>query len=229
MSVQFYRLCPLGHKVICPNSLVRPICGVCGQRVENQSPLRRTDEEPEVSAPVREQDPKPLRDTAPADEAVTPGAAEDSGEGANRQRRPAAPPEQPEQPESPVPTRRRRRRGSEDEAAPVPEEDTPADSRTGALGLDLFGMTIRIPEEGGFLGREGIGAQELEGFLLVSRRHAFVKPDRGGRLMVEDRGSTNGTWVTRENRRQRLELGRTEILEAGDTLWLYNIPLKVVT
>jgi hypothetical protein len=225
MSVQYYRLCPLGHKVICPSGLVRPRCGICGQQPESQSPLRRLDEElEETAAPRQERTPEPERNTP---DPVGSQSPEQPEVGTTRQRRTA---EQPAQPESPVPTRGRRPRNAVDEdAKPAQEPDTPADTGSGDLRLELFGMPIEIPAEGGFLGREALGARELEGFLLVSRRHVFVRPDRGGRLMVEDRGSTNGTWYTHADRRQRLDLGRTEILEPGDILWLYNIPLKVVT
>lgn len=251
MNEQYYRLCPLGHKVICPNRLVRPPCRICGQPVSNQSPLRILGEEVEEPAAVAPQQPaEPVQEPQtpvappPADpepqayatdfggrrRAAVPTpepAGEMPGMGGRRRRGPVLTAE----PEIPSGADNRRRRAVEDpvqsygSAAVQQEQEKPA----GAVQLDLFGMTITVPAEGGFLGRDGIGAQQLEGFLLVSRQHVYVKPDRAGRLMVEDRGSTNGTWFTHADRRQRLELGRSEVLEAGDILWLYNIPLKVVT
>src|SRR5438067_5197567 len=52
----------------------------------------------------------------------------------------------------------------------------------------------------------------------VSRRHASVRPEDGG-LVIEDHGSTNGTWVNDErvsgtrrlNRGDRIRVGRTTI------------------
>lgn len=253
MNEQYYRLCPLGHKVICPNSLVRPPCRICGQPVSNQSPLRILGEEVEEPVAARQEQPaEPVQEpqVPVASEPVDPEPGGYSADDGNRRRRAAVQTPEPAGEISGLEGRRRRAPVMTAEPEPVSVMDNrrrrtaegpvrvpgPAaavraeqEPTAGAVRLDLFGMTITVPAEGGFLGRDGIGAQQLEGFLLVSRQHVYVKPDRAGRLMVEDRGSTNGTWFTHADHRQRLELGRTEILEAGDILWLYNIPLKVVT
>lgn len=238
MSVQYYRLCPLGHKVICKNSLVRPPCPICGQIADDMSPPHRMDEETkEIVQEQQEQTAVPEPNEAASEQGVQapnlgPGEAARRRRQANRnlQAEPEMVPDEGHHPRTMAEGRRRRTAGSA--AQPVEAAaggESLQDTPTGAVWLDLFGVSIPIPADGGFLGRDGIGAHQLEGYLLVSRQHVFVKPDRGGRLMAEDRGSMNGTWYTHDSARQRLEQGRAVILEFGDILWLYNIPLKVVT
>ena len=248
MSVQYYRLCPLGHRVICPHRLVRPTCRICGQQVDNMSPLLQMDEEIEKTVQMQQEQATTSEQDKKASVQAVQMSDSDPIEGGRRRRQviqnvqPDTKPLTDEirhrrtaemselEPTSMTEGRRRRTAGSEKQILEAPPGDTSMqDAPASGVRLELFGMSIPIPAEGGFFGRDGIGAQQLEGYLLVSRQHVFLKPDRGGRLMVEDRGSTNGTWYTHDSNRQRLEQGRTVILESEDVLWLYNIPLKVVS
>lgn len=56
------------------------------------------------------------------------------------------------------------------------------------------GKEIRIPDEGGIIGRTGIGAEELTEYQSVSRQHLRVTPRRNIGILVEDI-STYGTLV----------------------------------
>ena len=56
------------------------------------------------------------------------------------------------------------------------------------------GKEIKIPEEGGIVGRTEIGAEELAEFPSVSRQHLRVTPRRNVGVLVEDI-STYGTLV----------------------------------
>lgn len=56
------------------------------------------------------------------------------------------------------------------------------------------GKEIRIPDEGGIIGRTGIGAEELAEYQSVSRQHLRVTPRRNIGILVEDI-STYGTLV----------------------------------
>lgn len=241
MGVQKYRFCPLGHRVVY-SGLALPPCSICGQRLDRKSREYVLDDSAEDSgqpgqavtpdtgenrAPERAAAQTPVRETPAADVPVV---------GTRRSVEPVqSKPETSRADAGNIPVRRR----PVADISAVPEGDIPQrrpvytepERSRNDLGiwLELFGTAIPIPPEGGWLGRDGIGAELLEGYLLVSRNHVQVMPDRGGRLMVTDRDSTNGTWYTRDGQKQRLESGRTEILEAGDILWLYNIPLKVVT
>lgn len=97
----------------------------------------------------------------------------------------------------------------------------------GELSLCYFSQRIPIPAEGGWLGREALGAEWFEGNRLVSRRHVFVKPDRTGRLIVQDDRSLNGVYYDNGQGRKKLEKGSAVLLLPGNVLWLYNVPLKV--
>ena len=93
--------------------------------------------------------------------------------------------------------------------------------------LDFFGEKIAIPQEGGWLGRSALGAQWFKGNLLISREHVKIVPMADGRLQIGPDKSLNGVSVTIGGAKKTL--GRSEIVElsAGDTLWLYNIPLQL--
>ncbi len=56
------------------------------------------------------------------------------------------------------------------------------------------GKEIRIPDEGGIIGRTGIGAEELAEYQSVSRQHLRVTPRRNIGILVEDI-STYGTLI----------------------------------
>jgi hypothetical protein len=62
-----------------------------------------------------------------------------------------------------------------------------------ALDGPAAGMHIPIPVEGLSLGRDTLPALRRDP--AVSGRHAFIRWTGDGRLMIEDRGSRNGTWV----------------------------------
>ena len=93
--------------------------------------------------------------------------------------------------------------------------------------FDFFGEKIAVPQEGGWLGRSAIGAQWFKGNLLISREHVKVVPMADGRLQVGPDKSLNGVSVTVGGVKKTLERSETAVLSAGDTLWLYNIPLQL--
>ena len=122
------------------------------------------------------------------------------------------------------------------EEAPAPRqpvlnrrEEAPAPqiSPAASLHLNYFGMTITIPDEGAWLGREGLGQEWFRGNPYISRRHVFIHPDRNGRLIVEDDRSLNGVYYDSGNGREKLPQSSSVILNPGDILWLYNVPLKL--
>ena len=97
------------------------------------------------------------------------------------------------------------------------------------LALDFFGERIQIPDKGGWVGRNGIGVIEFAGNRLISREHVFIKPIGGDKLSVGPDKSLNGVSVTIHLNKSKLEGNQTAILEIGDILWLYNIPLVLVS
>ncbi|MDO5132070.1 MAG: hypothetical protein Q4D81_03685, partial [Eubacteriales bacterium] len=94
--------------------------------------------------------------------------------------------------------------------------------------LEYFGDRIPIPDEGAWIGREGLGKQWFDGNLMISRKHVFVKPNpKSGRLQVNEDKSLNGVFYQGpDGGRVRMEGAR--MLSSGEVLWIYNIPLRIV-
>ena len=78
-----------------------------------------------------------------------------------------------------------------------------------------------IVKSGDVVGRQGVGAEYLNGFKTVSRRHArFYK--KGDQWFIEDVGSTNGTFVNDRpippNQRHEIKDGDTVKLSSQVSL-----------
>ena len=84
------------------------------------------------------------------------------------------------------------------------------------------GAVILVPTSGLRLGREADLAGRLGGDHALSRRHASIRRDDRGRLVVEDLGSTNGTFVNGHR------LGGPRVLSAGDVIDLGGSRLEVL-
>ena len=98
---------------------------------------------------------------------------------------------------------------------------------TKGFQLNYLGACILVPPEGGWLGRDALGAELFEGNRLISRRHVFIRPDENGRLIVQDDQSMNGVFYDVGKGRQKMERSSAVLLSPGDMLWLYNLPLKL--
>ena len=103
----------------------------------------------------------------------------------------------------------------------------PNAARTG-WNIRMLDQSVLVPAQGEIcLGRCGAGSRQLEGNILVSRRHVYLWINQEGRLLAEDRGSTNGTWYTRQGQKTKMKPYSVTVLENGDILWLYHFPVKV--
>jgi len=74
------------------------------------------------------------------------------------------------------------------------------------------------------LGRELPEPGRLGGDPRLSRRHARVFLDDAGRAMVEDLGSTNGTWVNDEQLTESRILANGDRLRVGQTSFAVELP-----
>jgi pSer/pThr/pTyr-binding forkhead associated (FHA) protein len=72
------------------------------------------------------------------------------------------------------------------------------------------------------IGREAAGDGTLGADPQLSRQHARVSPFEGDRLLIEDLGSTNGTFVNGG------QIGGPTVLGAGDTVNVGDTTLRVV-
>lgn len=103
-----------------------------------------------------------------------------------------------------------------------------ADLETGAEGelvLEIAegpaaGRTIKLGDEL-VIGRQAGGAGRIADDLEISREHARIARDPDGRLVIEDLGSTNGTFLN------GLRLGGPEPLKPGDTINVGESTLRV--
>lgn len=103
----------------------------------------------------------------------------------------------------------------------------PGSARAG-WKIRMLDQSVLVPAQGEIcLGRCGAGSRQLEGNILVSRRHVYLWINQEGQLLAEDRGSTNGTWYTRRGQKTKMEQYAVTALENGDILWLYHFPVKV--
>ena len=85
---------------------------------------------------------------------------------------------------------------------------------------DAAGRVVEIDGEIAF-GRKGDGPAKLPGDIEISRLHARVWSDAGGDLMVEDAGSTNGTFVN------GVRITTPRPLSPGDSLRMGQTTLEV--
>jgi uncharacterized membrane protein YdfJ with MMPL/SSD domain len=83
------------------------------------------------------------------------------------------------------------------------------------------GTTIAVTDEGLVVGRAQEGAGTLGHDPELSRRHARLARGPNGELIVEDLGSTNGTFVNGRRIHEPTEVG------AEDTLWMGSTTLTV--
>lgn len=222
----FVRYCMSGHEVqfsgLCPSE-----CPICGDRIDrSRAPVpleqlqweKREAPAAQLEPATLEVQPEPVSKPDPVPQPEIPVRPRQEPVQTVRSRQ-----EIPERQALPVQPPSRREPIAQ-RVSPAPSEDLrmPVDY----MALNYFGMYITLPAEGGWLGREGLGKECFEGNLYISRQHVFVKVDQNGRLLVQDDQSLNGVYYDKGAGRQKLQKNSTIILEQGELLWLYNVPLK---
>jgi uncharacterized membrane protein YdfJ with MMPL/SSD domain len=106
----------------------------------------------------------------------------------------------------------------------VSEPETRGTAKRLALSVvagSATGASITIRDEPVVFGRESSGMGSLSGDPELSREHARISPFEGGRLLVEDLGSTNGTFVNGG------PIAGPTVVQAGDAIWLGGSTLLV--
>ncbi len=91
-------------------------------------------------------------------------------------------------------------------------------------GGPCTGETITIESELVF-GREASERGRLGGDERLSRRHARVFIDGAGRPVVEDLGSTNGTWINEQRLTDARIVASGDALRVGQTTFEINVPV----
>jgi pSer/pThr/pTyr-binding forkhead associated (FHA) protein len=91
-------------------------------------------------------------------------------------------------------------------------------------GGPCTGETITIEAEL-VLGREASEQGRLGGDSRLSRRHARVFVDDAGRPVVEDLGSTNGTWINEQRLTDAWICANGDVLRVGQTTFEIEVPV----
>jgi pSer/pThr/pTyr-binding forkhead associated (FHA) protein len=94
-------------------------------------------------------------------------------------------------------------------------------------GGPCTGETITIDSEL-VLGREASERGRLGEDSRLSRRHARVYVDGAGRPMVEDLGSTNGTWINEQRLTDARIVSNGDVLRVGQTTFEIKVPVAPV-
>ncbi|MEA2449180.1 MAG: hypothetical protein QOG63_1112 [Thermoleophilaceae bacterium] len=82
-------------------------------------------------------------------------------------------------------------------------------------GGNAMGSVIQVDDEF-LIGRQAPGDGKLGNDIEISRRHARITREADGRFVIEDLGSTNGTYVNGERVASRA-LNPHDVIEMGDT------------
>jgi pSer/pThr/pTyr-binding forkhead associated (FHA) protein len=80
---------------------------------------------------------------------------------------------------------------------------------------------MTVADEELLIGRQAPGAGKLGNDIEISRRHARVSRESTGDFLIEDLGSTNGTYVNGER------IAGAHVLQAGDELEMGDTKLTV--
>jgi serine/threonine-protein kinase len=83
------------------------------------------------------------------------------------------------------------------------------------------GSVLTVADEELLIGRQAPGAGKLGNDIEISRRHARVSRESTGDFLIEDLGSTNGTYVNGER------IAGAHVLQAGDELEMGDTKLTV--
>lgn len=84
------------------------------------------------------------------------------------------------------------------------------------------GACYVVPRAGVIIGRSEEASNLFAINSLVSRKHAFIKPVGGGRVLVRDQDSLNGTYIDSDDGRRRITNDETVELKIGDKIWVAN-------
>ena len=80
------------------------------------------------------------------------------------------------------------------QGSPVPDSGATIRVASGVVFCDESGAPVFTASDGEIVGRQRVGAEYLANMLTVSRSHCRVSLTSGG-WMIEDVGSSNGTWI----------------------------------
>src|SRR3954469_3313755 len=105
--------------------------------------------------------------------------------------------------------------------APPPHDAPPTAIAMRVTAGPAAGSVLPVADEELLIGRQAPGPGKLGNDIEISRRHARVMRESNGQFLIEDLGSTNGTYVNGER-----ILG-AQILKPGDEVELGDTKLRV--
>jgi serine/threonine protein kinase len=105
--------------------------------------------------------------------------------------------------------------------APPPHDSPPRSIALRVTEGPAAGSVMTVADDELLIGRQAPGPGKLGNDIEISRRHARVMRESNGQFLIEDLGSTNGTYVNGER-----ILG-AQVLKAGDTVEMGDTKLTV--
>src|SRR5436190_7049393 len=105
--------------------------------------------------------------------------------------------------------------------APPPHDAPPQSIALRVTEGPAAGSVLTVADEELLIGRQAPGPGKLGNDIEISRRHARVTREANGQFLIEDLGSTNGTYVNGER------IVGAQILKPGDTLEMGDTKLTV--
>src|SRR4051812_39552487 len=123
---------------------------------------------------------------------------------------------------TPAPQRRVSPPGAATDAPPPHDADADTDAPPKAVALRVTdgpaaGSVLTVTDDELLIGRQAPGPGKLGNDIEISRRHARVVRESNGQFLIEDLGSTNGTYVNGERIVGAQVLNAGDVLEMGDT------------
>ena len=101
------------------------------------------------------------------------------------------------------------------EASGTAGAGAPEKLRLKIVSGNAAGDTVEVGEEEFIIGRQAEGAGSLANDIEISRTHARITADSEGRFVIEDLGSTNGTYVNGRRIEKPLALEVGDRIEVG--------------
>src|SRR3954451_19933978 len=105
--------------------------------------------------------------------------------------------------------------------APPPHDAPPKAIALRVTDGPAAGSVMTVTDDELLIGRQAPGPGKLGNDIEISRRHARVMRESNGQFLIEDLGSTNGTYVNGER------IMGAQVLNAGDTVEMGDTKLTV--
>jgi serine/threonine protein kinase len=106
--------------------------------------------------------------------------------------------------------------------APPPHDSPPKSIALRVTDGPATGSVLTIADEELLIGRQAPGPGKLGNDIEISRRHARVTRESNGQFLIEDLGSTNGTYLNERQLQAPEQLRADDTIRIGETEYRYE-------